>query len=521
MSTTGNPQTTIQLLAAKLAQTVKGRNDLLCGTLPVGATAVDGQLYTDVVKKTKTELDSLFLINSDLRNRIDQFIASNGGYSQLDVKAVAENGAGTAAVGTLTFGTGAGTATEDGDYTISLVDNRQFSAKVSVKTGDTDLAVATKFAAALSSLLYPTMPMAVAVDGVDAFKVNFTSVDKSETGNSYKIELLGTVEGVGTPVLVQPIGGSNNPVVATFFDNLESTRFTGINWPTAWLDSIDVIKDFLDDRFNAANTILDGVGFIGKLGDFATVKAIVDAQNSASIVIGGNTVAMFQPADWTLSNVQGVRSRRMTLNAPLGAYVTTTAGTLDLIGGVSLASLPYFNTPLNQLSVVDPNALYSNQEQGELEEAGFSTYGVNDAQNGMITGVFVTTYTTDNAGNPNESFHYLNYVDTASICREYFFANLRSRFSQSRLTNGTLVAGRSIENEQSIRMEFAKLYKELSLLVLTVAGEEAQKFFLENLTVTIDLASRSVTAIYQLPIVTQMGRIDAVSQLNFNFKEGV
>jgi phage tail sheath gpL-like len=131
----------------------------------------------------------------------------------------------------------------------------------------------------------------------------------------------------------------------------------------------------------------------------------------------------------------------------------------------------------------------------------------------------VTTYTTDQSGNPNQSFHYLNYVDTASICREYFFNNLKARFSQSRLTNGTLIPRRSIENEESVRAEFAKIYEELAQLTLTVAGSGATIFFKENLDVKIDLAQRKVTSTFKLPIVSQLGDIIATAQLNFNFQE--
>ena len=243
--------------------------------------------------------------------------------------------------------------------------------------------------------------------------------------------------------------------------------------------------------------------------------------NSQSICFGGASLKVLQPADWTMSYFQGVRSRRVTPDANIASFITTTAGTLDAFGGPSLASLPYFNTPLNQLSVENPNDLYTNIEQNELEVAGFSVYGVNSAENLMITGVMVTTWTTDAAGNPNESFHFLNFVDTASICREFFFNNLKSRFNQSRLTNGTLVPGRSIENEESIAAEFVIIYKKLSDLALTVAGAEAEIFFLDNLKIVLDLVGRKVSATFQLPIVTQLGEIIVTAQLNFNFQEGV
>lgn len=517
MSATSHPKVSISLLAAQLAASIVGRNDLICGSIPSTATATVSTLYTDVAAKTKTELDTLFGVNSDVRNRIDQFISSNGGYSTLNVQVVADGT--TPAVGTFAFGTGVGTATAAGTIRVTLVDETQFFADIAVAIGDTDQDVVDAIVAAFAAANFPSMPVVVTENGVSDFQVDVTSIDGGTIGNAYKIDLDGTIAGLGTVVTVQPTGGATDPVVTTFFDSLQSTRFTGINWPTAWISQITVVKTYLDDRFNSANAILDGVAFIGLLGTFASNKAVVLAQNSQSLCFGGNTAEIFQPADWAMSYFQGVRARRLTAEAPIASFITSTSGALDAFGGPALASLPYFNTPLKILSLVDPNLLYSQTEQDELEVAGYSVYGVNSAENAMITGPMVTSYTTDSAGNPNESFHFLNYVDTSSVCREYFFANLKSRFSQSRLTNGTLVPDRSIENEVSIRAEFSKIYKQLSQLALTVAGSDAEKFFLENLSLTLDLAARSVTAAFQMPIVTQLGTIIVTAQLNFNFQE--
>ena len=525
MSATSNPRVSIALLAAQLAQTIKGRNDLICGSLIASATAVSGQLYTDVGKKTNSELDSLFGANTDLRNKIKQFIASNGGYSQLNVKALSEDGAGTTATGKIAIGSdGSGAATEDGELIVSLVDEFQWQETITVVTGDTDAVIAGKIVTAFTG--NATLPLTIAINGTNACEADLTSVDKCTIANFYGIKVEGNVAGLSSSVVTAMSGGTNNPDVSTFFDNLQSTRFTGINWPTAWISDLNVLKTYLDSRFNAANAILDGVGFVGNQDTFANVKSVVDAQNSQSILFGGyqKTAAggypsVVHPADWALCYFQGVRARRLTNDAPIATFVTSTSGTLDAFGGPALASLPYFNTPMLNMNVSDPNDLYTNQEQVELEESGFSVIGVNSAENQMITGPMVTTYTTDAAGNPNDSFHYLNYVDTASVCREYFFNNLKSRFSQSRLTNGTLVPGRSMENENSIRAEFNKLYKQLSDLSLTIRGAEAEKFFRANLVVTPDLAQRKVTVSMQLPIVTQLGNIIVSSQLNFNFQE--
>jgi len=277
MATTSNPKVSISLLPAQLAASVVGRSDLICGTIPATGTAVDGQLYTDVGKLTKTELDTLFVANSDIRNKIQQFLDSNGGYSQLNVKTVAESAAPAAvkAVGTITFGTGAGTATEDGELIVSVVDKAQYKVTVAVTTGDTDQDVVDNIVAALAAANYPSMPMVVTENGVNDFQVDFTAVDGGTIGNLYNIEIDGVVAGLGTIVLVQPVSGANDAVVSDFFDNLQSSRFTGINWPSAWEAQVSVVKSYLDGRFNSSNAILDGVAFLGKHGTFATVKAAV------------------------------------------------------------------------------------------------------------------------------------------------------------------------------------------------------------------------------------------------------
>ena len=520
MSIVSNPRISIALLAAQLAQTIKGRRDLICGQLIGSAgSAVAGTLYTDVAKKTKSELDSLFGVNSNIRNCIDQFISSNGGYSTVDVKVIAAP-VGEANKCEIDFASGV-TATEDGEYTFKIADDRQFSKTISVKTGDTiaDF-LGNVYNAYFTDAGAPAnFPFSPGGGGVAGTAITFSTTDTAKIGSDFQIEIEGNVAGIGEAAVTLTASTASDPDVSDFFDNLQSSRFTGVVWPWGWNSQASVLTDYLDDRFNASNAILDGVGFMGYSDTFANVKAFVDSKNSQSLCVGGYSKSVIHPADWAMSNFAGIRARRLTVDAPIANYITTTSGVLDAFGGPALASLPYFNSPMNQMSVVDPNVLYSSIEQSELEEAGFSVLGVNSAENQMITGPMVTTYTTDIAGNPNDSFHYLNYVDTSSICREYFFNNLKARFSQSRLTNGSLVPGRSIENEESVRAEFSKIYKELSLLSLTVAGAEAEKFFKQYLNVTLDLASRKVTATFQLPIVTQLGNMIVTAQLNFNFQE--
>ena len=130
-------------------------------------------------------------------------------------------------------------------------------------------------------------------------------------------------------------------------------------------------------------------------------------------------------------------------------------------------------------------------------------------------GEVVTTYKNDSAGNPDTSFKFLNYVDTASAAREYFWNNLKKRFAQSRLTEGDLIRGRDIANALSIEAYLTELYADLSELTILQAGETALQFFNDNISVTLDLSLGKATVTMIVPIVTQLRTINVSMQLAF------
>ncbi len=150
--------------------------------------------------------------------------------------------------------------------------------------------------------------------------------------------------------------------------------------------------------------------------------------------------------------------------------------------------------------------------------AGGTVIGNNPPATNIVAGEVVTTYKTDVAGNPDVSFKYLNYVDTSSQAREYIYNNNRARFSQSRLTEGDVIDGRDMANEQVIRSFQKRLYIALSgpEYVLFEAGEAALKYFVDNMIVSIDKAAGSVTLQLTPPYVTQLREIQATMKVTFS-----
>lgn len=520
-SPTSNPRVNIQLLPAAVVDAFKERQNLIVGQTGSGGTATSGALNQNVQSLTDTQIKALF--GSDelywkIKTWRDGVKLSAGGRVQpLDVIAVDPNGSAVAATGSVAF---TGPATADGTLTVSVVDEANFTVEVAVTSGDTATAIAAAVDAALDGLTdLPVTPSNA------TGTLTLTANDGGTIGNYYGIKVSGNVAGVGYAI-TGFASGANDPTVTSIFDAIEGRRETGVAWPEAWQAQLSVATTEFDNRFNVANGVMDGVVFHGRSETYANALTAVSSLNSQSLVVMGNNVvalsgsqdgpAILKPADWVAIEFMAIRDKRLTTGAQIADFIVTTNGGLDNTGGPALASLPCFNTPLDLAPVTLPANLYTSTEQIDLEDKGFTQYGVNVAGNGMIMGPVVTTRTNDDAGNENDSFLYLNYVDTGSVCREIFFNTLRAVYSQSRLTQGDLIADRSIENEASIKEQLMKIYRVLADLVLVQAGSDAERYFSDNTTVTIDLVTRSVSIVGVLPIVTQIGTIDYNLALSFD-----
>ncbi len=317
------------------------------------------------------------------------------------------------------------------------------------------------------------------------------------------------------------------------FDSVQGQRYQTVVWPYPF--NLDPLTSFLDPRFNKDGVVIDGVGVTALNQTFQGLLLFGEAQNSASLVmLGGNIAVDTIDGDNDRRTYQGgdipenplikachfaaIRSLRLDdQGANIADLVVGDAG-LDAFGGAALASRPYFNTPFSSLPLSESNRGFESTEIEQLLEAGITVLGNNIAGNQVILGETVTTYKTDTAGNPDETFRFLNYVDTSSGIREYFYNNFRARFAQSRLTEGDLVLGRKMANANLVRSFAKRLYVALSGqdFVLTESGEDALNFFDENLFVSVDKAQGIVTIIMTVPIVTQYRETRATIRISFS-----
>lgn len=513
MTVQSNPNVSVNIVSALTQVANQPQKVLFIGQMLSG-TATSGELQENI--QNDNSWDALFGADSQLAAMIRSARLLNK-VTQFDAIGLADNGSGVDATGTITV---VGDATEAGVLQVVVGSEQNHKVDVAVATADDETAVADAIVIAVN--LSPNVPvLASNVAGV----VTLTALNAGTYGNTLGIEVIGSVAGISGTAVVAMASGATDPVLTSVFDVVGDNRYQGVVWPYA--DDTAVLRTFLDDRFNVDNDVLDGVGFTSKTDTFANLNSTYGALNSQSLVVDGDKQitetnykgpAVLEIPAVKAAMVASLRGLRLTDGASIADIVTSRTGGLDSFGGPALASKPYFNTPLRLIPVIRKSRGWTLTEIDSLNVSGVSTIGNNKAGNQVIFGEQVTTYKTDASGNPDVSLKFLNFVDTASNAREFFVNQYRSIYAQSRLTEGDLVPGRDMANQAAIEATTISLYSTLSgaEFVLTQAGENARNFFINNLTVSLDLSTGTVTIDMATPLVTQLRNLFATMRIVFS-----
>ena len=514
MTEIAQPSTTVNITSAVTQVANQAQKLLFVGQMTSAGTATDGALVSGI--QNDNSWDTLFGIDSMLAAMIRSARLLND-QSQFDAIGLDDAGGATAATGTITV---TGTATADGTFTVTIGSQQNHTVTVTVTNGDVLATVATAIATAVNADL--RMPVtAVPAAGV----VTFTAVNLGTYGNTLGIEIVGAVAGI-TNVIVGMASGATDPTLTGVFDVLGDVRYQGIVWPYA--DDTSEIRTFLDARFNVVNDVLDGVGFTSKTDTLANLQSTYSVLNSQSLLVVGDELtnetllksapSVFEIPVVKASEFAAIRALRLTVGSSIAQFLAGEVG-LDSFGGPALASRPYFNTPFPNIPVSVQGRGFTKVEVESLFDDGVAVMGNNRAANSIIMGEAVTTYKTDTAGNPDQAFKFLNFVDTASGAREFFVNNLNARFANSRLTEGDLVPGRPMANAQLILSTLTEFYTTLSgaEFVLTQSGETARTTFIANTSVTVDLSTGLATVLMNsVPLVSQLRTFNATMRITFS-----
>ncbi len=503
------PSTTLNIIPADQLASVQAQKALIVCQKLLAGTAVSEALIQD--HPNDSSEDTLLGQASMGASMVREFKKLNR-LTRLDILPI-DDESGTPAVCTVAFTVGP--AGETGTLDVILGSEKNHKYTLSITSADTVTEIGDALVAAIAADL--DAPFA----GVNtAGSVAITADQDGTLGNFWDVAVEGTIADV-TITVTGWASGATDPSLTTLLDDIDNTRYQTIIWPSSF--DITVLETDLDAKFNVTNNIMDGMGIQTILGTLSGAKSAVASLNSQSLcVIWNKTVsttthkgaATPEMPDVISAQVGAIRALRLTEGASLTQFLTSTA-TNDQFGGKHIASLPYFNTLLPNLPIANAADFPSQEDQDEAESNALSLIGPNRAQNGTIFGAMVTTYLTDGGGNPDTSYKYVNYVDTASTNREFFVNNLRDRYAQARLTDGDLIAGLDMANEPSIQVFCGELYDELAEDGLTQSGTDAKTDFMTNLIVSLDLATGTATITAAPALVTQLRVFLGTIQVNF------
>jgi phage tail sheath gpL-like len=512
------PITNIAITSAPQAAQNQDQKILFLGQMTSAGTAQPGILIEDL--DNVGSFNTLFGANSHLANMIRAAKSINS-ITQMDVIPFNDADEAVAATSTLTF---TGTATADGVLTINLGSSFYHQVSVAISSGNT----ATQAAAAAVAAINADAQAMVTASNL-AGVVTITAVNAGTLGNEIGLQVIGAVAGISYTITIMS-GGATDPVLTDAFDQIANIRYQTVVYPSTW--DLSTIQAFMDPRFNAVNKILDGEVIIVRTDTYANLVTLGEGLNDKNINITANALvnpeiypqypAYFGPSKFEYNDVfaaeiAAIRGLRLTAGAPISNFVVAPSN-LDSIGGPAIASLPYFNTPMQFIPISTAGTGFTDDEITGLLAAGISVVGDNPPLTQSIMGQMVTTYKTDAAGNDDVTFKFLEYLDTESNVREFYFNNLKSNYSQCRLTEGDLIPGRNMANAESIAAYCVGLFTTLSGedYVLTQAGQQALSFYKNNLQVSLDLSIGLVTIYMVVPIVTQLRQINATMQIAFS-----
>jgi phage tail sheath gpL-like len=502
------PKTTLNIIPAQQLAGVTEQRVLIIGQMLAAGTATAGVLVRDFPNDGSE--NTLFGRTSHIAQLIKAFKALNQ-VSKLDVLPLDDAGAAVNGTGVITLG---GAPTEDGTLYVTIGSGKNLRVKIDVLSSDTITDIGDAIVAAYALLLDKPWTIANAVGVVTA-----TATNGGTLSDNWGLEVEGTIAGL-TVALTGWTGGATDPTLTGILDVIGDTRYQTILWPSVY--ALTEVETLLNSRFNATNDVLDGVAIQVKVDTLANLKTYAN-QNSQSVVIPAVKLiadtlykgpAIMEFPDQACAQICAIRALRRTQDANLTQFLTTVAAN-DQFGGIALSSLPYFNTALPNLAVTKPANDFSKTDVQELTDAGLANIGPNRVYNATIFGEFVTTYLTDIAANSDDSYKFLNTVDTASIIREFYFTNLKARYAQTRLTGGDLIAGRDMANEASIRAFCKELYDSLADDALTQKGTAAKKDYDQNLVVAVNVSTGTATITQAPLLVSQLRVVLGTIQINF------
>lgn len=512
-------QININLLSAQQEPQLDAYSIVVIGQKLTGGSATEKKLNQ---VQSKADVNTLYdrssHIGSCLNAVFDVFEYTNSlkvppvyGISLDDVTG---EGVGIQASGTFDI---TGAPTENGRLTF-YVDKKNTPYNVDVVTTDTPTTIGDKLVSQIDNNLNATFTATN-----DAGEVTITYNNTGSIGNFVRIGFSGTIAGltvVKSGLFLS--GGLGDPDLANLFDAIEDKGIRLIVYPEAY-DSDNLIN-FTKNRIktNLDNVLLYGQGYQMKTETYANIQTFL---NGATINERTYT-PLFDSIDeggiFLHSDV-----KTATLVAQTGILLTEGSNT-SLIntgngvtsGGALWSAIPYKGMNMVNFPVKSQED-FTDAEFLALQDLGGTGFRNNKSETLVLVQDVKTSLTLDTLGNPDETFKFLNYLQTSTVCVEYFIKLFESRYPRHKLTIGSAPTGQPVINTAkfigTMREGYITLSQDSQYGLLRDNATDQENFIKRiSETVSTILIDGKISALALLPIVVQFRRLDLDFQPTFN-----
>lgn len=317
---------------------------------------------------------------------------------------LADNGAGVAASGSISFQGSAATA--NGTLMLYIAGT---PVPVLITNGQTAAQIATAVVAAIAA--NTQLPVTAAVDGVNTYQVNLTCKWKGETGNFIDVRFnyrptsdytpAGVVIAAVTGLLT---GGTQNPDITAVFTAIGDEQFTDIAMPYTDAANLTTLQNELEPRWGGGGDQADGTGWAAFRGTASATNTFGQEQDSQFLQVMGTSTSPTPPYLW----------------AAVMAEVYSISLEIDPAQPLQYLVLPNVLAPAK-------TDVFTGTEQKLALFDGISTYSVD--RNGTVrTQTVITTWQTNGAGSPDTSYLYPEYVANLSYQRYAMIVEFNEKF---------------------------------------------------------------------------------------------
>lgn len=444
--------------------------------LAAGSAAADVPVQVSGTEQAK----ALFGAGSMLARMVETYRRGDS-FSELWCLPVADDGAGVAAEGTLTF---TGPATRAGTLSIYIAGQR---VRVGVGEGDTANDIATAVAAAVTAA--SDLPVTAAAE---LAVVTLTAKHKGALGNDIDLRMnyLGARGGEALPAgvtvaIVAMADGATDPDIADGVAALGDELFDHVGCPYTDTANLDVIEEAWGDGTGrwAWDRQIYGHVYSGKAGTVSGLGTAGNARNDPHATIMGYKGSPTPPWEWAAS------------------LTASSARAINIDPARPLQTLP-----LTGVMPPVPEDRFTQSERNILLYDGISTFTVADDGTVSIERL-ITTYQKNAFGDPHDAWLDVNTPATLTRFARRMRSMITTKYPRHKLADdGDFGRGSNVVTPSIIRAEIEAEYR----LMVREGLVENVEAFMEALIVERDANDPNRINVLMRPDLVNQLRIFAV-----------